>query len=119
MNARVSRPAARVLACIAAGVLVIAVPVAQVPIVSIEHWCCCPDPDDCHCPERDADEHGPWSTLRACHSTDHVTTPTPPPSFALPSDVIATPTMRWVAQVVHAIADPHPSPPPERPDAPS
>lgn len=122
MNVRIGRrlgPIGPLLACVAAGILAIAVPVAQLTAVSIEHWCCCPDPNNCHCPDRDDEQDDPCSTMRSCHSTDHVTTLSSISSFAIPDLLAVAPRIRVARPIVHAIADPRPSPPPHRPDAPS
>jgi hypothetical protein len=29
----------------------LAVPTGQLRLIAIEHSCCCPDPEPCHCPQ--------------------------------------------------------------------
>jgi len=95
----------------------LAMPVAQLQLVHVERWCCCPDQTKCHCP--DDGDPSPQSSMKSCHETERVVTSTPMAAFGPPVlagvDVIAP-----VARVIdHATSEPHAPPAPRRPDAPS
>jgi hypothetical protein len=106
----------RVTRLLVALLLGLAMPVAQLSLVHVERWCCCPDRTKCHCPH---DDDQPQSSMKSCHETERVVTSSPMAAFAPPvlaaSDVAAP-----VARVIeHAISEPHAPPAPRRPDAPS
>jgi hypothetical protein len=98
-------------------VLGLAMPVAQLQLVHVERWCCCPDQSKCHCP--DDGSTTPQSSMKPCHNTEHVVTSTPIAAFAPPvlavSDVVAPGTR----VIEHVTSEPHAPPAPRRPDAPS
>lgn len=98
--------------------LALAVPVSQLRTISILRECCCPDPDDCHCPDHQPDA-GDHAAMRMCHSTQHVAVSPELPVFD-PPEVAATPVTTVVAVVIApGLASPHAAPAPTRLDAPS
>ncbi|HEY0191881.1 MAG TPA: hypothetical protein VGC42_12255 [Kofleriaceae bacterium] len=96
----------------------LAVPVSQLRVISIIRECCCPDPDDCHCPDHKADPAG-QSTMRACHSTERAVMAPQLPVFDPPEVALAPVTTVVAVVLAPALPDPHVAPPPTRPDAPS
>jgi hypothetical protein len=107
----------RVVAPLLALVVALAVPIAQLRMLSIEKACCCPDPDSCHCPSHGADT--PQSSIRACHTTEHVIASPQVAAFVAP--VVAEVVLPAVATGVptYEIDRPHAPPAARRPDAPS
>ena len=99
-------------------VLAIVVPVSQLHTFSRQTECCCPDPEQCKCP--DHDKHAPaQATMKACHKTAHDFVAPVLPAFVTPRiEVASVPRVVAPAPVV-ALVEPHPAPAPKRPDAPS
>lgn len=96
----------------------LAVPVAQLRLVSVLHACCCPDPDDCRCPDHRR-ESSPEPTVLACHGTEQAVMAPQLPAFHAPVASAAVAPAQVVAQAQRALPLPHEAPPPQRPDAPS
>jgi hypothetical protein len=96
----------------------LAVPVSQLRTVSVILACCCPDPASCHCPDHKTDAPA-QPAMRACHNSERSVIAPQLPAFHAPVVAIATAPARAMIALDHAIAAPHPSPPPARPDAPS
>ena len=94
------------------------VPVATLRLAVVERWCCCPDPDRCHCPDHDLDKSSQPS-LRACHTTQDVVASAPMPAFEPPVVADVDPGARIAIAIVHVTSEPHAPPPPRRPAAPS
>jgi hypothetical protein len=109
---------ARLSTVVVAILVALAVPVSQFRSVSVIKACCCPDPDNCHCPDHEkASPSQP--TIRACHNTEHAVIAPQLPAFTAPVvGAVAAPVVAVLA-VDPSIAAPHPAPPPTRPDAPS
>src|SRR5262249_36844607 len=107
----------RVVVPLLALVVALAVPVAQLRMMSVERACCCPDPHHCRCPSHDADT--PQSSIRACHSTEHVIASAPAAGFIAPA--VAEVMLPAVAAGVpsYVIDQPHAPPAARQPDAPS
>lgn len=96
----------------------LAVPVSQLRTLTIIRECCCPDPNDCHCPDHKADPGG-HTTMRACHNTERAVIAPELPVFG-PPEVAVRPVTPVIAVVITpALTSPHAAPPPTRPDAPS
>lgn len=115
----VTRWLARALPSIALVALVaFALPVSQLPTLSVAHRCCCPDPDHCKCPG----DHPPAGKLpiaSACHHTvSYAAAPTLPSFSSPPARALAAPAAR-IAQVAHRLPAPIDEWTPRRPDAPS
>lgn len=96
----------------------LAVPVSQLRTFALQKMCCCPDPDDCHCPPASHDD-GRHDTMKRCHNTiaDVIAGATPtvlPPELA----PVLVPA-RVTAVIATPLARPHAPPAPARPDAPS
>ena len=102
---------------VAIGVAV-ALPVSQLRTIAFVHSCCCPDPDNCHCPP-EKPEHSGQPALRACHNTSHAIVAPTTPAFSAPAVAIADAPLIIVRPLAHALPAPHDEPPPARPDAPS
>ena len=61
--------------------LAIAVPVSQLSFAIVEHRCCCPDPDECHCPDDKQHDDTGQSSIKQCHKTQQLVAslqPVPP-----------------------------------------
>jgi hypothetical protein len=99
-------------------VLAICVPVSQLHTVATQTECCCPDPDQCKCPDHQPDEGG-QPVMRACHKTQHQYVAPVLPAFVAP--VIAVVDRPEPVALVPAfvLPVPHAAPPLRRPDAPS
>lgn len=98
--------------------LAISVPVSQLRTASLQSQCCCPDPDNCKCPEHKADSK-PGPSMRACHkSTQHFVSPVLP-VFVAPVDQVALAPQAAATEIVFVHDTPHAPPTQRRPDAPS
>jgi hypothetical protein len=114
----IRRAAAWISTVVVAIVVAFAVPVSQLRTISIIKACCCPDPAQCHCPDHKADS-SPQPSIRACHNTERAIVAPELPAFSAPVVAIAVVPAMAIIALDHAIAAPHPAPPPIRPDAPS
>lgn len=112
------RAAARITTVMVAILVALAVPVSQLRTVLIVKECCCPDPDNCHCPPHKADSSGE-PTIRPCHGTERAILAPEVPVFAAPALAVADVPAVATPAPDHPIPAPHPAPPPLRPDAPS
>lgn len=105
----------RILCAIA---IALTVPVSQLQTVSVRIECCCPDPQQCHCPDHSKDRPTQPS-LRACHRTQHETVSPQAPSFDTTEVAIATVPPRVIARAIVELPAPHAAPLPEEPYGPS
>jgi len=96
----------------------LAVPVSQLRIVSVMKSCCCPDPSNCHCPDHSKTK-STESTMRACHNEQQVSVTPQMPAFEPPVVTIASVDVPTTTHSIDTVDEPHPAPPPQRPDAPS
>jgi hypothetical protein len=98
--------------------VMLAVPISQLRMVTVRTACCCPDPDNCHCP--DHGKHTPGKTsIKACHKNSEITTSAAAPELIPPLRVaIEMPPLR-VAEIAIPLGQPHEPPSPERPSGPS
>lgn len=104
--------------CVVAVAVALAVPVSQLRTIVIVHSCCCPDPDDCHCPDQKGDA-STQPTLRPCHRTQlELVAPASPAFVATELVAIAAP-VRAAVTIAISLPDPHAAPAPARPAAPS
>jgi hypothetical protein len=103
---------------IVCAIVALAVPVSQLRTVSVVSECCCPDPDNCHCPD-----HGKslpsQTTIKQCHRSTDLAIGSSLPEFSPPSAVVVSPPARRVAFAEFRLCLPHPPPSPARPAAPS
>jgi hypothetical protein len=99
-------------------VVALAVPVSQLQMVSVIHHCCCPDPDDCHCPKTKSD-HSTHQTMGTCHGANELIVAPQAPSFTASVVAIADRPQAVAAAPSLPVLAPHDPPPPTRPDAPS
>lgn len=99
-------------------VLAISVPVSQLRTIAHETECCCPDPDQCKCPDHNPDK-GFQSKMRACHKTTQSFVAPVLPAFVPPQIALVVRPEPVAITPVFSLPVPHPSPPPRRPDAPS
>lgn len=99
-------------------IVALAVPVSELHTVTILKSCCCPDPDDCHCPDHQTDSSSQPS-MRACHNTQRTIIAPQLPAFHAPAVTVAQVPAITAVAIDRAIPAPHPAPPPTRPDAPS
>lgn len=109
---------ARLSTIVVAIVVALAVPVSQLRAISIVKACCCPDPANCHCPDHEKDSPSQPS-MRACHNTEHAVMAPQLPAFTAPLVAVAAAPVIAIVATASPIPDPHPAPPPNRPDAPS
>ncbi len=98
--------------------IALAVPVSQLRTFHVDAKCCCPDPDNCHCPT-DKKHDGRGASLDVCHHSDSVVVAPQAPSFAPAAVVAVSEPPRALVAIELAIESPHASPAPRRPDAPS
>jgi len=98
-------------------VVAFAVPVSQLRTVLVTHECCCPDPEDCHCPKEKPDAPA-QPTMKACHSTTQVVVSPEAPSIETPEVVVPAPAV-IATTTSFSLPAPHESPAPARPAAPS
>ena len=86
--------------------------------VEIDRSCCCPDPDECHCPGHDEHDDGA-PAMESCHVTVVAIAAAGLPSFE-PTVQPAVRAPDIAARVVHVTpASPHAPPVPDRPRGPS
>jgi len=102
---------------VVAVVVALGVPVAQLRLVSVQTECCCPDPDNCHCPDHSKDR-STQPTMRACHKTQQVSISPELPVFEAIALQAIEPARATVA-IAQPLPSPLPPPLPRRPDAPS
>jgi hypothetical protein len=115
---RLRRLVAAAATYVVAIVLAICVPFSQLQTIAEQIECCCPDPEQCKCPDHNPDE-GTQSKMQACHKTQQTFVAPAFPAFVAPAvAAVARPDPVAVAPPP-ALPVPHPSPPPRRPDAPS
>jgi hypothetical protein len=108
----------RVSTIVVAIAVALSVPVSQLRTITVIKSCCCPDPTNCHCPD-DSKDTSSQPSMRACHNTERAIMAPQLPAFTPP--VIAVAAVPAIAVIAAAppLPDPHPAPPPIRPDAPS
>jgi hypothetical protein len=99
-------------------ILLITIPVSQLRAVSVRVECCCPDPDNCHCPD-DGEPVPGQSTMKACHRSAEVLAGAPLTAFQAPVAITAHEPSRGFAFAQFSLSSPHAPPSPERPPAPS
>ncbi len=113
----VRRAATWLSTVVVAIVVALSLPVSQLRTTSVITSCCCPDPDNCHCPDHEPD-HGSQPTFNQCHKSAETFE-----SAVAPSVVIATRfelvPVRAAIVLHHALPAPHASPILERPRGPS
>lgn len=97
--------------------LALVVPVTQLRLASDAPVCCCPDPDLCKCADHQPEPGTP--TMRACHGDQDDVVRTQLPQFNAPVVIAFVRPEQPIAVATIALPDPHPSPAPRRPDAPS
>lgn len=98
--------------------LAIIVPVSQLRTVGTAVECCCPDPDQCKCPDHKPDK-GTQPAMQACHKKSQDFVAPVLPAFVPPTIDIANAPHQVAVAVEYPLSSPHPAPPPRRPDAPS
>jgi len=97
-------------------VVALALPVSQLRTAAVVTSCCCPDPDNCHCPDHETDHGGP--TIKQCHKSADTFESAAAPSVALVERVVLVPA-RAARLLHHSLPAPHASPILERPRGPS
>jgi hypothetical protein len=96
--------------------LAVLVPIAQLQTVVEKAPCCCPNPKTCKC-KHDGDPT--QTSMKTCHQKAPDAERTTLPSFVPPSIASTEAPSRLAIAIVDVLPDPHPSPAPRRPDAPS
>ena len=98
-------------------IVMLALPVSQLRLFTVQHECCCPDPDNCHCP---TDKDAPTDTsMKACHSSTEIIASAAAPMFvAQPFAEVVRPTTP-VATAEIQLPEPHAPPMLDRPRGPS
>jgi hypothetical protein len=99
-------------------VLAVSIPVSQLHTVATQTECCCPDPDQCKCPDHNEDK-STQPMLRACHKTEQQFVAPVLPAFVAPAIEIAVVLEPVAFERAFTHSAPHPAPAPRRPDAPS
>ena len=118
MRVSLRRIATAASTIIVAIVLAILVPVSQLHTVSTQIECCCPDPEQCKCPDHNPDE-GTQPMMKACHKTSQDFVAPVLSVFVPPAiEVVRAPLVRAL-DPVYPLRSPHPPPVTRRPDAPS
>ena len=113
----VRRAATWVSTALVALVVALVLPVSQLRIVVVIASCCCPDPDDCHCPDHDTDT-GEAPTIKQCHrSADTLESAAAPAPLLVARDVLVP--ARAAVVLHHPLSAPHSTPILERPRGPS
>jgi hypothetical protein len=97
----------------------LAVPLAQLRTFHVEVKCCCPDPDDCHCPTEKQHRSSDGASMRVCHHSDQQIVAPQTPSFTAPAAIASGAPARAIVAIALPHDEPHPAPAPRRPDAPS
>jgi hypothetical protein len=98
----------------------LAVPTAQLRMVSTITTCCCPDPHHCHCPDHKATPGQHDASMRACHRQTHEFVSPLAPVFTPAAELVAlAPPDRALPLVAAPLRSPHAPPALPRPDAPS
>lgn len=98
--------------------LAITVPVSQLRTVGNFVECCCPDPDNCKCPDHKPDR-GTQPAMQACHKKSQDFVAPVLPAFIAPAIDVASAPEQVAIAVEYPLSSPHTAPPPRRPDAPS
>jgi hypothetical protein len=115
---RLVTAASTLVVAIMAIVLAICVPVSQLHTIGSQTECCCPDPDQCKCPDHNEDTQTQPS-MRACHKTQHDFVAPVLPAFIAPTIELAIVLEPVGRPSELGRPEPHPAPAPRRPDAPS
>lgn len=110
------RRTAATFAMIVALVLVLSSPAARFP-VSTTAECSCEEPARQQCPVHDLDIIQP--SIRSSHNTGPAVIARTSHAFVSPLAAVHRTPVSCLAETVHSIATPHPSPISEQPDAPS
>jgi hypothetical protein len=98
--------------------VVLALPVSQLRVVTVQHQCCCPHPESCACPHAPAPVGDNTSASACHHRTTLVVAPTLA-GFAMPAPTVLAADEVRIAVVEHALTRPIAAADPRRPDAPS
>ncbi|MFT3694481.1 MAG: hypothetical protein QM831_15140 [Kofleriaceae bacterium] len=115
---KIRRAIAIVATYVVAVLVALAVPVTQLRTVeTVTEKCCCPDPNNCHCPHDKGGSTEPQ--MRNCHRISHDVMAPELPAFGAPDLALAAPVIRVIEMPVIAYAAPHPAPAARRPEAPS
>jgi hypothetical protein len=98
-------------------IVILAVPVTQLRLVTVTHQCCCPDPDNCHCPE---DKVAPRDTsMKACHESNEIIASASAPVFVAQPGVDVEGPVTPTAHAEIVLPAPHATPTLDRPRGPS
>lgn len=117
MSVSLRRIATAASTMVVAIALALIVPTAQLHTVSDQATCCCPDPQKCKCHDHDgASGH---SSMRACHKQTPELVKFELSAFVAPAVVAVAAPARPAMAALAIVTQPHASPPPRRPDAPS
>lgn len=109
----------RALYTLLVGVIVmLAVPVSQLRLVVDRVECCCPDPEQCKCP--DHDKKGPsQTTIQACHKKSEAIANAASHAFAMPTVTVIARPAEQIASIEFPVTEPHEPPSLDRPRGPS
>ncbi len=99
-------------------IVMLAIPVSQLRLVSVRVECCCPDPDQCKCPDHSKGLVGK-TKIEACHKTRDAITSPATEMFSVPDIAVIDVPDVHVATVEFIASNPHEPPSPERPRGPS
>jgi hypothetical protein len=110
------RRAVRIVALVAA-IVVVALPIVQLPQTFMT--CCCPDPSDCHCPKESGARDLGTPTMRACHHEAFTIVNPAAPAFVATRLALPSRGAPRLAPPLAVARDPHQAPDPRRPSAPS
>jgi hypothetical protein len=99
-------------------IVMLAVPISQLQLVSQRIECCCPDPNNCHCP--DHGKQGPeQDTIKSCHKSSTTLASAEAPVASEPVEVLLAAPALHVTTAHFIVTQPHVPPSPERPRGPS
>jgi hypothetical protein len=98
--------------------LALGVPFAQLQTVNDRITCCCPDPDQCKCPDHKADKSA-QTQMGTCHKSATKTVRAQLAAFVSPVVIDVLARVPRPIVIAHVLPAPHAPPPPQRPAAPS
>jgi hypothetical protein len=103
---------------IVAVIAMIAVPVSQLRMISVQTQCCCPDGVKCHCSDH-KDVPAGQASMKECHKNTDIFVGPSSPDCAKPVAIAAAPASERIETLEFPLTSPHEPPNPARPPGPS